>query len=177
VNDTNIAMKLNTHKNTVLNAEDKFGHKGVNTFKTTVALETLNLRKNRRSEYNSSRSTERVPQNITQLGELAVKLLSENNLQVNQVRPFFWAFVELYLDRFHSYPFDIIKALISYLEIKEFPKDITLELINQIESEFEKTHGCPLRNPPQPDSQQVALDDEIKELRDSLKYAAMVGEK
>ena len=170
-------MKLNTHKSTVLNAEDKFGHSSVKTFRTVVTLGTLNLRKNRKSEINDSRGTERVPQNITQLGELAVKLLSENNVQVSQVRPFFWSFVELYLDRFHAYPFDIEKAVISYLEIKDFPEDFTLELINQIESEFEKTHGRPLRKSPQRVSQKDELDDEIKELRDSLKYAAMVDEK
>ncbi|RKZ56224.1 MAG: hypothetical protein DRQ44_16920 [Gammaproteobacteria bacterium] len=84
--------------------------------------------------------------------------------------------VEAYVDRFQQYPFDINKALISYLEMKGYPEDTVLELIKQLEAQFELIHGRPLRKSTQLVSKLDALDDEIKQLRDSLKYAAMVAE-
>lgn len=142
-------MKLNRHKSTVLNAEDKFSQ---------------------------SRGESSPPKDLTQLGELANELLNDKNLEVSKVRPFFWSLVETYVDRFHLYPFDVNKALFSQLELNEYPEDVMLELIKQLESRFEKTHGHPLRKSTQLVCQQNALDDEIKQLRDSLKYAAMVAE-
>lgn len=142
-------LKLHKHKNTVLNAEDKFSH---------------------------SRDHASSPVDLTELGDLAIKLLNDKNLEVSKVRPFFWSLVETYVDRFHLYPFDVDKALFSHLELSDYPEEKVQQLVKQLESQFEKAHGRPLRKSTQLVCEQDALDDEIKELRDSLKYAAMVAE-
>ncbi|MCK4834788.1 MAG: hypothetical protein KAT12_08415, partial [Gammaproteobacteria bacterium] len=116
------------------------------------------------------------PADLSQLGKLAIKLLNDKNLEVSKVRPFYWSLVETYVDRFNLFPFDVNKALFSYLELNDFPEEVVQQLVKQLESQFEETHGRPLRKSTQLVCQQDALDDEIKELRDSLKYAAMVAE-
>ncbi len=143
-------MKLGKRNNTVLNAEDKFAQ---------------------------SRVTPSSPVDIAQLGELAIALLNEKNLEVSKVRPFFWSLVETYVDRFQLYPFDVRKALFSYLELNNYPADTMQQLVKELELQFEKAHGRPLRKSTQLLSQSDHLDDEIKALRGSLKYAAMVAEK
>ena len=142
-------MKFQKRNSTVLNAEDKFGRR---------------------------RESDTRQDDLTELGERAIKLLNDKDLKVSTVKPFFWSMVEAYVDRFELYPFDVNRALISYLEIKNYPEETMLELIKQLESQFEEAHGRPLRQPVPPASQSDGLDDEIKELRDSLKYAAMVAE-
>jgi len=113
---------------------------------------------------------------LTQLGDLATRLLNDKNLEVSKVRPFFWSLVEVYVDRFQYYPFDASKALISHLELNDYPEETIKQLVEQLESQFEKSHGRPLRKSSQQIEKQAALDDEIMELRDTLKYAAMVAE-
>lgn len=142
-------MKIIKRNNTVLNAEDKFGN---------------------------GRYVKTRPEDLTQLGQRAIKLLNEEDLKVSKVKPFFWSMVETYVDRFELYPFDINKALISYLELKDFPEETMQQLVKQLESRFEKAHGRPLREDKHAGEQSAVLDSEIKELRDSLKYAAMVAE-
>lgn len=142
-------MKLRKNKNTVLDAEDQFS----------------------RSRGKLSRSAD-----LTQLGELAIELLNDKNLEVSKVKPFFWSLVETYVDRFHLYPFDVNKALFSQLELNDYPEETVRQLVKQLESRFEKTHGRPLRSSKPSRGQQHLLDDEIKELRDSIRYAAMVAE-
>jgi hypothetical protein len=142
-------LKIHKHNNNVLNAEDKFSQ---------------------------LRDPLHVPKDLTQLGELAITLLNDKNLEVSKVRPFFWSLVETYVDRFHLYPFDVNKALFSQLELNDYPEESILQLIRQLEKQFEKVHGRPLRKPVPPLSEPGALDDEIQALRDSLKYAAMVAE-
>ena len=73
----NKTLKLRKNKNTVLNAEDKFGQ----------------------SPGKLSPSAD-----LTQVGELAIELLNDKNLEVSKVRPFFWSLVEAYVDRFQLYP-------------------------------------------------------------------------
>lgn len=113
---------------------------------------------------------------LEQLGQLVSKALNDESLKVGEVHAFFWSMIETYVDRFQTYPFDINKALISFLEMKDYPEETVRELIGQLESQFEQIHGRPLRKPEQLVSKLDALDDEIKQLRDSLKYAAMVAE-
>lgn len=113
---------------------------------------------------------------LTQLGDLATKLLNDKNLEVSKVRPFFWSLVETYVDRFQFYPFDASKALISCLELNDYPEETIKQLVDQLESQFEKSHGRPLRKSSQQLAKQAVLDDEIEKLRDTLKYAAMVAE-
>ena len=142
-------MKLQKQKNTVLNAEDKFSQ----------AREHIS-----------------TPKNLDQLGELAIHLLNKKNLEVSKVRPFFWSMVETYVDRFQQYPFDTNKALFSYLELADFPEEEVQKLVEQLESQYEKSHGRPLRKSTQLLSKKDVLDDEIQDLRDSIKFAAMVSE-
>lgn len=134
---------------------------------------------NAEDKFSQSRDTSRV--DISQLGlaqlqALAIQLLKDEKLKVSQVKPFFWSMVETYVDRFQLYPFDVSKALFSYLELNDFPEELMQALVKQLETQFETAHGRPLRKSTQLLGQQDALDDEIKELRDSLKYAAMVAE-
>ena len=142
-------MKIFKHNNNVLNAEDKFSQ---------------------------SRSGSHTPEDLTQLGELAIKLLNDKNLEVSKVRPFFWSLVETYVDRFHLYPFDVNKALFSQLELNDYPEEMVQQLVEQLEEQFEKVHGRPLRKASGIPGEPGILDDEIKQLRDSLKYAAMVAD-
>ncbi|MBE9564815.1 MAG: hypothetical protein IMF17_06175 [Proteobacteria bacterium] len=147
-------MKLHRHNNTVLDAEDKFTQ-----------------------SCDGPLSPEKLSElDLEQLGKLAAQRLNDKNLEVSKVRPFFWSLVETYVDRFQLYPFDINKALFSYLELTDYPEDKVRELVRQLESQFEKSHGRPLRKSTQLVGQNDVLDDEIKDLRDSLKYAAMVAE-
>ena len=143
-------MKLRKKNNTVLNAKDKFGQ----------TPDTI-----------SSHA------DLAQLGEIAIKLLNEKDLEVSKVRPFFWSLVETYVDRFQHYPFDVNKALFSYLELNDYPAEMIQQLVEQLESQYEKSHGHPFRKSAPLVCQQGSLDDEIRVLRDSLKYAAMVAEK
>ena len=142
-------MKIFKHNNNVLNAEDKFSQ---------------------------SRSGSRSPEDLTQLGDLAIKLLNDKNLEVSKVRPFFWSLVETYVDRFHLYPFDVNKALFSQLELNDYPEETVQLLVEQLEAQFEKAHGRPLRKTSGMSGEPGALDDEIQQLRDSLKYAALVAD-
>ena len=116
------------------------------------------------------------PENIDQLAEHARNLLRNKNLEVSKVRPFFWSMVETYVDRFQVYPFDVVKALFSYLELRDYPEDDIKSLVAQLETLYQKQYGQALKKSTSADSGQQSLDDEISELRDSLKYAALVGE-
>lgn len=149
-------MKLYKRKNTVLNAESKFAPS--------------------RGDDHASTENNRLPTDLDQLGEIIIQLLNDKNLEVSKVRPFFWSLVEAYVDRFQLYPFDVNKVLFSYLELNEYPKESIEELVKQLESQYEKAHGRPLRKSTRLVDQKDALDDEIRRLRDSIKYAAMVPE-
>jgi len=142
-------LKLHKHKDAILIAEDKFV---------------------------PARDTAFPPENLTQLGELAIQFLNDKNLEVSKVRPFFWSLVEAYVDRFQLYPFDAKKALFCYLELNDYPEDTMLELVKQLEMQFEKSHGRPLGKSIPPSLQPDVLDGETIGLRDSLRYAAMVAE-
>ncbi len=116
------------------------------------------------------------PENIDQLTEYACAMLRNKNLEVSKVRPFFWSMVETYVDRFQVYPFDVFKALFSYLELRDFPDDEMKSLVQQLESLYKKQHGEALGKSGAPATSHESLDDEITALRDSLKFAALVGE-
>ena len=149
-------MKLYKRNDTALTAESKFapGH----------------------AEGQESTAKNQIPKDLEQLGELAIELLNDKNLEVSKVRPFFWSLVEAYVDRFQLYPFDVSKVLFSHLELNDYPKDQIEKLVAQLELQYEKAHGIPLRKSTELVEQQDKMDDELKPLRDSLKYAAMVGE-
>lgn len=142
-------MKRHTHKGIVLQAEDKF---------------------------NLNREPPSSPENLSELGDLAIKLLNDKKLQVSKVRPFFWSLVETYVDRFRCYPFDVKKALFSHLEINDYQEAEVLEIIKQLELRYEEVHGRGIRKSTQLLSKRDSLNDEIKDLRDCLRYAAMVSD-
>ena len=143
----------------MLNAEDKFNPSHANSL-SLKDLDSLDL----------------SHVNLEQVGELGIKLLNDKNLEVSKVRPFFWSLVEAYVDRFHQYPFDVNKALFSHLELNDYAEQDIAPLVKQLESEFEQLHGRPLLKSAELLPQKDVPDDEIKNLRDSLKYAAMVAE-
>jgi len=104
-------------------------------------------------------------------------MLMDDNLEVSRIRPFFWTMVETYVDRFQVFPFDAIKALFSYLELHAYPEAQLRELTKQLEQLYEKQHGRPMREPAKLPARHELLEDEINELRETLKYAAIVGER
>lgn len=105
------------------------------------------------------------------------QVLDNNRLEVSKVRPFFWSMIEAYVDRFQVYPFDVVKALISWLETQDYPDSELRELIVKMESLYEQHHGRPFRGRVTPDRREPGADDEVMILRQSLKYAAIVGER
>lgn len=121
-----------------------------------------------------------APRTISQLSEHAQRLLRRPNLDISSIKPFFWSMVETYLDRFQQYPFDVNRALFSSLEMRDCPEEEVKQLIADLQKQFEAHHGKPLYKPAEPGSAGAApvssLDEEIRELRDTLKYAALVAE-
>ena len=116
------------------------------------------------------------PQNIDQLSAAVRELLMDSHLEVSKVRPFFWTMVETYIDRFQIYPFDVVKALFYYLESADYPADEMRELVTRLEKCYDQQHGEPMHKSTNLVCGNDSLDDEIKELRESIKYASLVGE-
>lgn len=116
------------------------------------------------------------PENLDQMSDAVRRLLMDSHLEVSKVRPFFWSMVEAYVDRFHMYPFDIVKAIFSYLESEDYPADEMRALVKKLEECYEQQFGEPMHKSTQLVCSDDGLDDEIKELRESIKYASMVGE-
>jgi len=117
-----------------------------------------------------------APENFDQLGDLAKEMLLDKNLELSKVRPFFWSLVETYVDRFQVYPFDMVKALLCYLELHELPENQLRELIVKLEDVYTRQHGKHILKPVNKAEDVSPLDKEMTELRESLKYAAMVAE-
>jgi len=118
---------------------------------------------------------------LDDLSKISRSMLMDKNLEVSQVRPFFWTLVEAYVERFQVFPFDASKALFSYLELHEYPEEQLCDLVKQLEKLYKKQYGRPMRESEQQsfsdDTSGQTLDDEINELRETLKYAAIVGER
>ena len=117
---------------------------------------------------------------LDELSKISRNMLMDKDLEVSKARSFFWAMVEAYVDRFQVFPFDATKALFSYLELTEYPQEQLRDLVEQLEDLYEKQYGRSMREsdplPARSESSQL-LDDEISELRETLKYAAIVGER
>jgi len=118
---------------------------------------------------------------LDDLSKISRNMLMDKNLEVSKVRPFFWTLVEAYVERFQVFPFDASKALFSYLELHEYPEEQLRDLVKQLEKLYETQYGRSMRESekqPATDNNSVqTLDDEINELRETLKYAAIVGER
>jgi hypothetical protein len=116
------------------------------------------------------------PENIDQLSEAVRELLLSQRLEVSKVRPFFWSMVEIYIDRFDVYPFDVVKALFYYLESADFPADEMRSLVKKLEECYAEQHGESMHKSTRLVCSDDGLADEMKELRESIKYASLVGE-
>lgn len=117
---------------------------------------------------------------LDDLSTISRNLLMDKNLEVSKVRTFFWTMIETYVDRFQVFPFDAIKALFSYLELHEYPEEQLRDLVEQLEKRYKKQYGRSMRESdqlPAIGEHGQLLDDEISELRETLKYAAIVGER
>ena len=118
---------------------------------------------------------------LDELAEISRSMLLDENLEVSKVRPFFWTMVETYVDRFQIFPFDAIKALFSYLELHEYPEEEMRELVRRLEKLYKKQYGRAMHEseqaPTSDENGNPSLDEEIRELRETLKYAAIVGER
>jgi hypothetical protein len=115
-------------------------------------------------------------ENMDQLSKCARQLLLNKNLELSKVRPFFWSLVEAYVDRFQIYPFDVTRALFSYMELRDYPEDEVRTLVQALEKRYLEQHGRALKQATELVTEAGSLDAEIKELRDSLKYAALLDE-
>jgi hypothetical protein len=118
---------------------------------------------------------------LDDLSKITRDMLMDKNLEVSKASPFFCSLVETYVDRFQVFPFDTIKALFSYLETYEYPEEELRDLVKRLEKLYKKQHGSPVRESEPLAGRNKAceqiLDDEISELRETLKYAAIVGER
>lgn len=118
---------------------------------------------------------------LDDLAEITRSMLMDKNLEVSKFRPFFWTLIETYIERFQVFPFDAIKLLFSYLELREYPEQQMRDLVEHLETLYENQHGRPMREseqqPAGEETREQLLDDEINELRETLKYAAIVGER
>jgi len=124
----------------------------------------------------SARASGTPPGNMDQLSEAVRRIMMDKHLEVSKVRPFYWKMVEAYIDRFHIYPFDIVKALFFYLESNDYPPDLMRELVTKLEESYAEQYGEPMRKSTKLVCEADSLDHEVKELRESLKYAALVDE-
>lgn len=124
----------------------------------------------------SARVPSTTPENMDQLSAAVHHILMDEHLEISKVRPFFWSMVEAYVDRFQIYPFDIVKALFCYLESNDYPPDLMRELVTKLEESYDRQYGEPMHKSTQLVCEGECLDHEVKELRASLKYAALVNE-
>ena len=119
--------------------------------------------------------------NLDELSTICQQLLMDENLEVSKVRPFFWKMVETYVDRFQVFPFDAKKALFAYLELHDYPEEQMRDLVRKLEKQYKKQHGESMRSIEQSGLKHSVsgpvLEDEISQLRDTLKYAAIAGER
>jgi hypothetical protein len=118
---------------------------------------------------------------LDDLSNILLSVLMDQGLEESRVRSFFWSMVEAYVERFQVFPFDAGRALTSYLELHEYPEEQLRDLVKQLEKLYIKQHGRPLREsvqqPADGDAGPQSLDDEISALRETLKYAAIAGER
>jgi hypothetical protein len=115
-------------------------------------------------------------ENVDQLSDAVHDLLISKHLELSKVQPFFWSMVEDYIDRFETYPFDIVKALFYYLESADYPAEEMREIVKKLEDCYLQQHGESMHKSTKLVCPVDGLADEMKELRESIKYASLVGE-
>ena len=114
---------------------------------------------------------------LEELADITRHRLTDRNLEVSKVRPFFWVMVEAYVDRFQLFPFDAVKSLFNYLEFHGYPEHQLRELITRLEELYQQQHGTPVQESARAPDRSAMLEEDILELRQTLKYAAIAGER
>ena len=129
------------------------------------------IEKHRRTRVDNDTAS---PKNLDELTQLARTMLMQEHLEVSKVRPLFWSMIETYVDRFHTFPFDIVKALHCHLELIDCSSEDMHAIVKNIEEVHMNRYGHPMKQATQMLSEKETLEEEIKALRDSLKYASLV---
>ncbi len=80
------------------------------------------------------------------LADSTLRLLNEPETSQESANSFIHPLLKSYFDRFQAYPLDIMQALYQQLEVTDFPESDIKELVNTLESLFEKHYKKPLRN-------------------------------
>jgi flagellar biosynthesis protein FlhG len=80
------------------------------------------------------------------LADSALRLLSEHETKQESAKAFLDPLIKTYIDRFQSFPIAPYQALYQQLEMSDFPESDIRELVNTLESLFEKHYKKPLRN-------------------------------
>lgn len=132
-------------------------------------------------EDESPQSADRDHFSLDELAAMSCSALQDQSLQISEVRSFLRTLLETCVSRFPLYPFDVISTLFRYPEMQQVPEEELRGLVERLEAVCREQHGVPLREPGrQQVGEQAAaptLDQEINQLRETLKYAAIVGER
>ena len=129
----------------------------------------------------NDRSTDSDDIGFEELAAMIRNRVLDRNLGADDIRPLLRNMVETYVDRFQAFPFDVVESLFAYLALRDYPEEIMRDLVKQLEQRYKKQYGVSLRktgNPPVGSAAgQQTLDEEISQLRETLKYAAIAGER
>jgi len=81
------------------------------------------------------------------LADSALRLLKEHETKQDSAKAFLEPLIKTYIDRFQNFPTNPYQTLYQQLEMRDFPEEDIHELVNTLESLFEKHYKKPLRNP------------------------------
>ena len=118
---------------------------------------------------------------LDEVAETLRSVLMDENLKISEVSAFFGTMVETCVDRFQVFPIDVVRVLFDYLELRDYPEEELRDLVKRLEKLYKKQHGRSLRKSErrsvyEPEAGRT-LDEETSQLRETLKYAAIVGER
>jgi hypothetical protein len=133
------------------------------------------------AEEQGTRSAGGSALSFDELSAMACSRMRDGNLDAGDIGPLLRNMVEAYVDRFQAFPFDVVETLFAYLALRDFPEEAMRGLVERLEQRYQKHYGVSLRksgNPPVGNvAAQPTLDEEISQLRETLKYAAIAGER
>ncbi len=118
------------------------------------------------------------------LDELAATLrarLLDVSVDADEAGSFLRHLIEVYVDRFQAFPFDGFEALFRCLELQQASREQMHDLVERLERLYEARYGAAMPGSLKPSrgeaARQPTLDQEISQLRETLKYAAIAGER
>lgn len=133
------------------------------------------------AEEQGAQSTASNALSFDELAAMACGRVRDVNLDAGDIGPLLRNMVEAYVDRFQAFPFDVVDTLFADLALRDFPEETMRGLVERLEQRYQEQYSVSLRksgNPPVGNAaDQPTLDDEISQLRDTLKYAAIAGER